>query len=114
MPFLTFANALPKIALAPILLLWFGVGESSKIVLAAIVVFFIVQVPTQAAVGLIDPDLNVVVDSLSTSEFQKFTKVVLPGIMAPVFGAFRLAPSSLCCRWCSPRSSRPNAGSDSG
>lgn len=91
MPFLTFANALPKIALAPILLLWFGVGESSKIVLAAIVVFFIVQVPTQAAVRLIDPDLNVVVDSLDASEYQKFTKVVLPGILAPVFGAFRLA-----------------------
>jgi NitT/TauT family transport system permease protein len=91
MPFLTFANALPKIALAPILLLWFGVGESSKIVLAAIVVFFIVEVPTQSAVGLIDPDLNVVVDSLSASEYQKFRKVVLPGILAPVFGAFRLA-----------------------
>jgi len=91
MPFLTFANALPKIALAPILLLWFGVGESSKIVLAAIVVFCIVEVPTQAAVGLIDPDLNVVVDSLSASEYQKFKKVVLPGILAPVFGAFRLA-----------------------
>jgi NitT/TauT family transport system permease protein len=90
-PFLVFANALPKIALAPILLLWFGVGESSKVVLAAIVVFFIVQVPTQAAVGLIDPDLNVVVDSLKASEYQKFRKVVLPGIMAPVFGAFRLA-----------------------
>jgi NitT/TauT family transport system permease protein len=90
-PFLVFANALPKIALAPILLLWFGVGESSKIVLAAIVVFFIVQVPTQAAVGLIDPDLNVVVDSLKASEYQKFRKIVLPGIMAPVFGAFRLA-----------------------
>ena len=90
-PFLVFSNALPKIALAPILLLWFGVGESSKIVLAAIVVFFIVQVPTQSAVGLIDPDLSVVVDSLSATEYQKFTKVVLPGIMAPVFGAFRLA-----------------------
>jgi NitT/TauT family transport system permease protein len=89
-PFLVFSNALPKIALAPILLLWFGVGETSKIVLAAIVVFFIIQVPTQAAVGLIDPDLNVVVDSLSATEYQKFTKVVLPGIMAPVFGAFRL------------------------
>jgi NitT/TauT family transport system permease protein len=91
MPFLTFANALPKIALAPILLLWFGVGESSKIVLAAIVVFFIVEVPTQAAVGLIDPDLNVVVESLSASEYQKFKKIVLPGILAPVFGALRLA-----------------------
>ncbi|MEZ5218884.1 MAG: ABC transporter permease subunit [Ilumatobacteraceae bacterium] len=90
-PFLTFANALPKIALAPIFLLWFGVGEQSKIVLAAIVVFFIVQIPTQAAIGLIDPDLDFVVDSMGASEIEKFTKVVLPGILAPVFGALRLA-----------------------
>lgn len=90
-PFLTFANATPKIALAPIFLLWFGVGETSKIVLASVVVFFIVQVPTQAAVALIDPDLDVVVRSMGATEAQKFVKVVLPGILAPVFGALRLA-----------------------
>lgn len=90
-PFLTFANALPKIAFAPIFLLWFGVGEMSKVVLASVVVFFIVQVPTQAAVGLVEPDLRVVVDSMNANELQKFTKIILPGIMAPVFGAFRLA-----------------------
>jgi NitT/TauT family transport system permease protein len=90
-PFLTFANALPKIALAPIFLLWFGVGEQSKIVLAVVVVFFIVQIPTQSAVGMIDPDLDLVVTSMGAGEFQKFRKVVLPGILAPVFGALRLA-----------------------
>jgi len=90
-PFLTFANSLPKIAFAPIFLLWFGVGETSKIVLAVVVVFFIVQVPTQAAVGLVEPDLRVVADSMNATEFQKFTKIILPGILAPVFGAFRLA-----------------------
>lgn len=90
-PFLTFANSLPKIAFAPIFLLWFGVGETSKIVLSIVVVFFIVQVPTQAAVGLVEPDLRVVVDSMNASEYQKFVKIILPGILAPVFGAFRLA-----------------------
>lgn len=90
-PFLTLANALPKIAFAPIFLLWFGVGEMSKIVLGAVVVFFIVQVPTQAAVNLVEPDLRVVADSMNATEYQKFTKIILPGILAPVFGAFRLA-----------------------
>ncbi|HUV19691.1 MAG TPA: ABC transporter permease [Ilumatobacteraceae bacterium] len=90
-PFLTLANSLPKIAFAPIFLLWFGVGEMSKIVLAAVVVFFIVQVPTQAAVGLVEPDLRVVADSMNANEFQKFTKIILPGILPTVFGAFRLA-----------------------
>lgn len=90
-PFLTFANSLPKIAFAPIFLLWFGVGEQSKVVLAVVVVFFIVQIPTQAAVGLIDPDLDLVVASMGATEREKFVKVVLPGILAPVFGALRLA-----------------------
>ncbi len=90
-PYLTFANATPKIALAPFFILWFGVGPSSKVVLAAVIVFFIVQVPTQAAVSQVPADLNTVATTMGATELQKFRKVVLPGIMAPVFGAFRLA-----------------------
>ncbi|UVF79366.1 ABC transporter permease [Gordonia mangrovi] len=90
-PYLTFANATPKIALAPFFILWFGVGPSSKVVLAAVIVFFIVQVPTQAAVSQVSPDLNTVATTMGATELQKFRMVVLPGIMAPVFGAFRLA-----------------------
>ncbi|RBM21823.1 ABC transporter permease [Prauserella sp. PE36] len=90
-PYLTFANATPKIALAPFFILWFGVGPSSKVVLAAVIVFFIVQVPTQAAVSQVPPDLNTVATTMGATELQKFRMVVLPGIMAPVFGALRLA-----------------------
>ena len=113
MPFLTFANALPKIALAPILLLWFGVGESSKIVLAAIVVFFIVEVPTQAAVRLIDPDLNVVVDSLTPASTRSSPRSCCPASWPRSSGRSAWPSSSRCCRSCSPRSCRPNAGSAS-
>ena len=90
-PYFTFANATPKIALAPFFILWFGVGQASKIVLAATIVFFIVQVPVQAAVSTVQPDLDLVATTMGATELQKFRKVVLPGIMAPLFGALRLA-----------------------
>lgn len=89
-PFLTFANATPKIALAPFFILWFGIGVQSKTVLAATIVFFIVQVPTKAAVSLVNPDLELVTVTMGATEVQKFFKVVLPGIAPAVFGALRL------------------------
>jgi NitT/TauT family transport system permease protein len=89
-PYLTFANATPKIALAPFFILWFGIGVQSKAVLAATIVFFIVQVPTRAAVSLVNPDLELVTMTMGATEVQKFFKVVLPGIAPAVFGALRL------------------------
>ncbi len=90
-PFLVFANAVPKIAFAPILILWYGVDMGSKIALATIIVFFIVQMPTTAAVGLVDPDLNTLATTMGATKSQLFKKVVIPGIMPAVFGALRLA-----------------------
>jgi NitT/TauT family transport system permease protein len=90
-PYLTFMNATPKIALAPFFILWFGIDQTSKVVLAATIVFFIVQVPTQAAVALVQPDLDTVATTMGATELQKFRKVVLPGIVPSVFGALRLA-----------------------
>ncbi len=90
-PFLIFANAVPKIALAPILILWYGVDIASKVALATIIVFFIVQIPVQAAVSGVDPDLDVVATSMGATQFQKFRFVVIPGILGPLFGALRLS-----------------------
>lgn len=59
-------------------------------VLAALVVFFIVQVPTTSAVALTDPDLDTVATTLGANETQRFLKVYLPGVLAAVFGALRL------------------------
>ncbi len=90
-PMLTFLNALPKIALAPIFILWFGIGEASKVFASVIAVFFIVQIPTQAASSLVDRDLEVMARTMGASQFQRFTKIVLPGILPAIFGALRLA-----------------------
>ena len=90
-PFIVIINAMPKIAFLPLILIVYGVGESSKVVLAVVIVFFIVQVPTQAAVALVDPDLDMVARTMGASQRQLFTKVTLPGITPAVFGALRLS-----------------------
>lgn len=89
-PFFTVFNAMPKVGFAPLLTLWFGLGEMSKIVLVALIVFFIVFVPTLAALKLVDPDLVMVSRTMGASKLQLFQKTSVPAIVPPLFGAFKL------------------------
>ncbi len=90
-PFLIFVNAVPKIAFAPMLILFYGVDIASKVALATIIVFFIVQIPVQSAVSSVDPDIDTVATTMGATELQKFRWVVIPSILGPLFGALRLA-----------------------
>ena len=64
-------------SLAPILILWYGVDIRSKVALATIIVFFIVQIPVMAAVSGVDPDLDTVATSMGATQMQKFKLVVI-------------------------------------
>ena len=90
-PFIILINAMPKIAFLPLILVVYGVGETSKVVLAVTIAFFIVQVPTQAAVSLVDPDLITVARTMGASNRQIFRMVTLPAISPAILGAMRLA-----------------------
>lgn len=89
-PFFTLFNAMPKVGFAPLLTLWFGLGEMSKIILVAVVVFFIVFVPVLAALSLVDPDLEMVSRTMGATRSQLFTKTSLPAIVPALFAALRL------------------------
>lgn len=89
-PVFTFLNAAPRTAFAPILILIFGLAETSKVVLAASIVFFIVMLPTRAAAGMVDPDLETVMTTMGGRERDRFFKVILPSVLTSVFGAIRL------------------------
>lgn len=89
-PFLTALNALPRVALAPMFVLWFGIGSASKIYLAISVVFFIVMINTQAGVRSVDPDLLTIARAMGANERQRFLKVVLPGSVPAIFAGLRL------------------------
>ena len=89
-PFLAALNSLPRVALAPLFILWLGIGLWSKIVMAATLVVFIVIGNTLAAARSVDADIITVARLLGARRGQRFLKVVLPGSAAVVFAGLRL------------------------
>lgn len=90
-PLLTIGNALPKLAFAPLLIAWFGFGMSSKIVLAASVVFFFVCFGVYS--GLRNGDKLVVANArmLGGTGWQLMRHVYLPAALGWIVASLRLA-----------------------
>ncbi len=89
-PFLTILNVLPRVALAPMFIIWFGVGEGSKVALAVSLVFFILMLNTEAGIKSLDRELVVTMRALGATDRQLFWKVMLPGAVPAIFGGMRL------------------------
>lgn len=89
-PFMSALNALPRIALAPLFLLWFGIGIASKIALGASLTFFIVLSSTTAGVRSVDQDHEVLAQTLGASPGQVFFKITLPNAVPIIFSGLRL------------------------
>ncbi|MGW4338544.1 ABC transporter permease [Rhodococcus koreensis] len=90
MPFLTALNALPRVALAPMFILWFGIGPESKVYLVASVVFFIVMVATESGIRTIDPDFIMMGRAIGSNERDIFIKIVLPASVPSLFSGLKL------------------------
>jgi NitT/TauT family transport system permease protein len=91
MPLLNMANTLPRVALAPLFILWFGIGEESKVILVISVVITIVIFNTYAGVQTIEEDLVTNVRLLGASSFQVLTKIVFPWTLPWILSGFRIA-----------------------
>jgi NitT/TauT family transport system permease protein len=89
-PFLTILNVLPRVALAPMFIIWFGVGEGSKVALAVSLVFFILMLNTEAGIRSLDRELVLTMRALGATDRQLFWKVMLPGTVPAIFGGLRL------------------------
>ncbi|TWT06043.1 ABC transporter permease [Reyranella sp. CPCC 100927] len=89
-PFLTILNVLPRVALAPMFIIWFGVGEGSKVALAVSLVFFILMLNTEAGIRSLDRELVLTMRALGATDRQLFWKVLLPGAVPAIFGGLRL------------------------
>ncbi len=90
-PFLIGFYSLPKIALAPLFILWFGIGLEPKIILAAVIVFFLVFMNTFAGVRDVDQELIDVLRVMGARRHQIVWKVVLPSALAWVFAGLKLS-----------------------
>jgi ABC-type nitrate/sulfonate/bicarbonate transport system permease component len=90
-PLVAAAHPIPKIAILPLFLIVFGIGEASKIVLAAVGAFFPMTLNTLAGVQQISPVHFEVARSYGAGRVKLFTRVVLPGSLPLVLTGARLA-----------------------
>lgn len=90
-PYLNALNALPKVALAPLFVLWFGLGINSKIALAAVLVLFLVFLNTFAGVRQVDQDLIDGARLMRASRTQVITKVIVPSALSWLFAGLRVS-----------------------
>ncbi|WP_156302191.1 ABC transporter permease subunit [Lacticaseibacillus pantheris] len=82
---------IPHLALIPLVILWFGVGESSKIFLVAIGVLFPIYINTYHGLRSVDPKLIEMGRSYQLSKAQLFFKILLPGALPTILMGVRYA-----------------------
>ena len=90
-PYLVALQTLPKIAVAPLIIVWFGFGISSKVVIAAMVAFFPVLVNVIVGLKTIDQSKLDLMRSLSATRWQTFRLVKFPNALPFVFAGLDIA-----------------------
>ena len=95
-PFVLLAYSVPKIALGPLFVIFFGIGLAPKIALAALVVFFLVFFTTFQGVRQVDPELIAISRVLGASRWQAMIKIGLPSATVWILSGIKIAlPNAL-------------------
>ena len=90
-PYILALQIAPKVAFAPLFVMWFGFTIFPKILVAVLIVFFPVMVNVLSAVRAVDPDLVNLVRSFSARRWQIFRLVEFPAALPPLFSGLRIA-----------------------
>jgi NitT/TauT family transport system permease protein len=90
-PYIIASQAMPKLALAPIFVLWFGFGIFPKVVIAALIAFFPLLENTITGLNEVDPDKIELFRSLDATPWQIFLKLRLPNAVPFLFAGLRVA-----------------------
>lgn len=89
-PFIATTQAMPMIALAPLLVMWFGLGLSSKVIICALIVFFPILVNTMVGLRSIDRELLDAARSLGAGTAQTLWYVEIPLALRPLLAGIRM------------------------
>lgn len=90
-PILVATQAVPKVAVAPLFLVWFGFGEAPKVAMAAVIAVFPVIVDTAVGLRAIDPDMVRLARSMRAGPLKTFWKVRLPVALPNIFAGLKMA-----------------------
>jgi NitT/TauT family transport system permease protein len=90
-PYIRIGNALPRVVLAPIFLLWFGLGIWSKVALGVTVVFFVVFFNTHRGIRDVEPGIVANARMLGASDLQLFRHVLVPSALTWIFSSLHIS-----------------------
>ncbi len=90
-PFMVGGYGSPKLALAPLFILWFGIGIESKVALIAFTVFFVVYFSTLGGIRALDPRLVQMAQVAGASESDVARYIIFPGAVPHIFAGLRIA-----------------------
>ena len=80
-PYIVASQAVPVVAIAPLLVIWFGSGLSSKVLICALIVFFPILINTVVGLRSVEPELHDLMRSLRATRWQIFTKLDVPAAL---------------------------------
>jgi NitT/TauT family transport system permease protein len=90
-PFLVVSQVIPKVALAPLFIIWFGHGILPKIIIAMLIAFFPVLVNAVVGLRSVDGEIIELMDSIAANRRQLFWRVRLPTSLPYIFPALKVA-----------------------
>ena len=94
LPFLVFVNTLPKIAVAPLFLVWFGYGILPNILIVILISFFPMVINTATGLVAVEEDLLDLVSYLHATKWQKLRLVQLPNSLPYVFSGLKITSTT--------------------
>jgi NitT/TauT family transport system permease protein len=94
-PLLTFFNSIPKIAMAPLFILWFGYGIIPNILIAFLIAFFPVVINTVTGLNAVEEELLELVRYMDARKWQVFLKIRLPNSLPYIFSGLKIS-TTLC------------------
>ncbi|CDJ99066.1 putative ABC transporter permease protein [Microbacterium sp. C448] len=89
-PFIMALNSLPRIALAPLFIVFFGLDELSKIAVSITLVFFVLLISARSGILNVNPDLLHLVSAMRLTRAQLFTKLMFPAALPSIFAGLTI------------------------
>lgn len=91
LPFVVALQSMPKVALAPLIIVWFGFGLESKIVMVALVCFFPMFINTAVGLKATNPALLDLMHAFSASRWHILTRIKIPSAAGHIFAGLQIA-----------------------
>jgi NitT/TauT family transport system permease protein len=90
-PLLIASQGVPKVALAPVLIVWFGFGFAPKVFMAMLIAFFPIVINTVVGIRSIDPNYIHLARSMGASRWSIYTRLLLPSALPQIFAGLNVA-----------------------